>query len=245
MSTDDPTGTRSERLFARAQPRHPGGVNSPVRVSRRRRHAALHRAAPRAPTCGTPTAGATSTTSAPGADDPRPRPPCRPGGGDEGGPRRPVVRRADRARGRARREIIRLVPGLEQVRLVSSGTEAAMSAIRLARGATGAPSSSSSRGCYHGHADALLVKAGSGLLPSAIRPAPACRPRSCSTRSCFRVQQRRGTRRAFAMHGPEIACAMVEPIAGNMNSCGPASRSCRAACASCARSTAPCSCSMR
>ncbi len=78
-------------------------------------------------------------------------------------------------------EILQLVPSMDMVRLVSSGTEAAMSAIRLARGATGRSKLIKFEGCYHGHADALLVKAGSGL---ATRPAPACRLKWCSTRWC-------------------------------------------------------------
>ena len=81
-------------------------------------------------------------------------------------------------------EIIRHVPSVEQVRLVSSGTEACMSAIRLARAATGRSRLIKFEGCYHGHADALLVKAGSGLATFGHPPRPACRPRSCSTPPC-------------------------------------------------------------
>ena len=81
--------------------------------------------------------------------------------------------------------IVGLMPTMDMVRLVSSGTEAAMSAIRLARGYTGRKHLIKFEGCYHGHADALLVKAGSGLPPSATRPARACRPRWRSTRWCW------------------------------------------------------------
>jgi glutamate-1-semialdehyde 2,1-aminomutase len=81
-------------------------------------------------------------------------------------------------------EILSLVPSMDMVRLVSSGTEAGMSAIRLARGATGRSKIIKFEGCYHGHADALLVKAGSGLATFGTPPAPACRPRWCSTPWC-------------------------------------------------------------
>jgi glutamate-1-semialdehyde 2,1-aminomutase len=81
--------------------------------------------------------------------------------------------------------IIALVPGVEQVRLVSSGTEAGMSALRLARGATGRSKFIKFEGCYHGHADPLLVKAGSGLATFGHPPALACRPKWCSTPWCL------------------------------------------------------------
>ena len=115
-------------------------------------------------------------------------------------------------------ELIRLVPSIEQIRLVSSGTEAAMSAIRLARGATGRNKIIKFDGCYHGHADSLLVKAGSGLLtfkhPSS---APACRPTWCSTRWCSTTTTAQQLEDAFSQFPDQIACVIVEPIAGNMN----------------------------
>jgi glutamate-1-semialdehyde 2,1-aminomutase len=114
-------------------------------------------------------------------------------------------------------EILRLVPSAEQVRLVSSGTEAAMSAIRLARGATGRSMIVKFEGCYHGHADALLVKAGSGLATFG-HPTSAGVPlevvRHTLVLGYNDVTQLEA---AFAAHGSEIACAMIEPIAGNMN----------------------------
>ena len=80
--------------------------------------------------------------------------------------------------------IIQLVPSIEMVRLVSSGTEAGMSAIRLARGATGRKKIIKFEGCYHGHADACWSRPVRAWPPLAIRPAPVCRPRWCSTPSC-------------------------------------------------------------
>ncbi len=114
-------------------------------------------------------------------------------------------------------EILKLVPSAEQVRLVSSGTEAAMSAIRLARGATGRSLFIKFEGCYHGHADALLVKAGSGLATfghptSAGVPAEVAQHTLVLTYND--VEQ---LEQAFATHGSALACVMIEPIAGNMN----------------------------
>ena len=114
-------------------------------------------------------------------------------------------------------EIIAIVPGLEQVRLVSSGTEAAMSALRLARGATGRNKFIKFEGCYHGHADALLVKAGSGLATfgnptSAGVPAEVVRDTVVlEYNNLVQLEE------AFDLHGRELACVMIEPIAGNMN----------------------------
>ncbi|MGR6807945.1 glutamate-1-semialdehyde 2,1-aminomutase [Sphaerotilus natans] len=114
-------------------------------------------------------------------------------------------------------EIIRHVPSIEQVRLVSSGTEAGMSAIRLARGATGRSKIIKFEGCYHGHADALLVKAGSGLATFG-HPTSAGVPAEVVQHTLVleynNVEQ---IEAAFKAHGPEIACVMIEPIAGNMN----------------------------
>ena len=113
--------------------------------------------------------------------------------------------------------IIKLVPSIEQVRLVSSGTEAGMSAIRLARGATGRVKIVKFEGCYHGHADALLVKAGSGLatfghptsagVPAEVAQHTLVLPYNDveALETCFRTQ------------GDDIACVMIEPICGNMN----------------------------
>jgi glutamate-1-semialdehyde 2,1-aminomutase len=113
--------------------------------------------------------------------------------------------------------ILERVPSMDMVRLVSSGTEAAMSAIRLARGATGRSKLIKFEGCYHGHADALLVKAGSGLATfgnptSAGVPAEVVQHTIVlEYNNILQLEQ------AFDLHGAELACLMIEPIAGNMN----------------------------
>ncbi|HKX44360.1 MAG TPA: glutamate-1-semialdehyde 2,1-aminomutase [Burkholderiaceae bacterium] len=114
-------------------------------------------------------------------------------------------------------EICSLVPGLEQLRLVSSGTEAAMSAIRLARGATGRSTIVKFEGCYHGHADALLVKAGSGLATFG-HPTSAGVPAEVVQHTLvLEYNNLEQIEEAFALHGDTIACVMIEAIAGNMN----------------------------
>ena len=114
-------------------------------------------------------------------------------------------------------EIIRHVPSIEQVRLVSSGTEAGMSAIRLARGATGRSKIIKFEGCYHGHADALLVKAGSGLATFGNPTSAGVPPEVVQHTLVLEYNNVAQLEEAFALHGKEIACLMIEPIAGNMN----------------------------
>ncbi|MGH6625471.1 MAG: glutamate-1-semialdehyde 2,1-aminomutase [Burkholderiaceae bacterium] len=114
-------------------------------------------------------------------------------------------------------EIIGLVPSMEMVRLVSSGTEAAMSAIRLARGATGRNKLIKFEGCYHGHADALLVKAGSGLATFGNPTSAGVPPEVVQHTLVLEYNNLAQLEEAFALHGAEIACLMIEPIAGNMN----------------------------
>jgi glutamate-1-semialdehyde 2,1-aminomutase len=113
--------------------------------------------------------------------------------------------------------ILERVPSMDMVRLVSSGTEACMSTLRLARGATGRSKILKFEGCYHGHADALLVKAGSGLATFG-NPTSAGVPAEVVQHTLVleynNVQQ---LDEAFALHGKELACVMIEPIAGNMN----------------------------
>ncbi len=114
-------------------------------------------------------------------------------------------------------EILKIMPSMEMVRLVSSGTEAGMSALRLARGATGRNKIIKFEGCYHGHADALLVKAGSGLATFG-NPTSAGVPAEVVQHTLVleynNVSQ---LEEAFDLHGKELACVMIEPIAGNMN----------------------------
>lgn len=114
-------------------------------------------------------------------------------------------------------EIRKLVPSMEQVRLVSSGTEAGMSAIRLARGFTGRNKIIKFEGCYHGHSDSLLVKAGSGMLTFG-NPSSAGVPASVTEHTL--VLEYNNTNQledAFKQYGSDIACVIVEAVAGNMN----------------------------
>jgi glutamate-1-semialdehyde 2,1-aminomutase len=114
-------------------------------------------------------------------------------------------------------EICRLVPSIEQVRLVSSGTEAAMSALRLARGATGRDKIIKFEGCYHGHADSLLVKAGSGLLTFG-NPTSAGVPEDFAKHTLvLDYNNPQQLEDVFRDMGDAIACVIVEPVAGNMN----------------------------
>ena len=113
--------------------------------------------------------------------------------------------------------ICQLMPSIESVRMVSSGTEATMSAIRLARGFTGRDTIVKFEGCYHGHSDSLLVKAGSGALTLGVPSSPgvpACLAEHTLTLTYNDLDQVRDT---FAEMGDKIACIIVEPVAGNMN----------------------------
>ena len=114
-------------------------------------------------------------------------------------------------------EIIRHVPSVEQVRLVSSGTEACMSAIRLARAATGRSRLIKFEGCYHGHADALLVKAGSGLATFGHPTSAGVPPEVVQHTTVLDFNDVERLDEAFAAYGDELACVIIEPIAGNMN----------------------------
>jgi glutamate-1-semialdehyde 2,1-aminomutase len=113
--------------------------------------------------------------------------------------------------------ILERVPSMEMVRLVSSGTEAGMSAIRLARGATGRNKILKFEGCYHGHADALLVKAGSGLATFGNPTSAGVPPEVVQHTLVLEYNNVQQLEDAFALHGKELACVMIEPIAGNMN----------------------------
>ena len=114
-------------------------------------------------------------------------------------------------------EILQIMPSMEQVRLVSSGTEATMSAIRLARGFTGRDNIIKFEGCYHGHSDSLLVKAGSGLLTFG-HPSSAGVPADFSRHTIvLPYNDVEAIQQTFAQQGNSIAGVIVEPIAGNMN----------------------------
>jgi glutamate-1-semialdehyde 2,1-aminomutase len=117
--------------------------------------------------------------------------------------------------------LIKRVPSMELVRLVSSGTEATMSAIRLARGFTGRDMLVKFEGCYHGHADSLLVKAGSGMLTFG-NPSSSGVPADLAQHTLvLDYNDAQQLRDAFAKHGNGIACVIVEPVAGNMNLIAP------------------------
>jgi glutamate-1-semialdehyde 2,1-aminomutase len=212
------TISKNDTLFARAQKTTPGGVNSPVRAFRS--------------VGGTPR----FITRAEGpyfwdADDKRYIDYIGSWGPAIVGHAHPVVVKAVQdaaARGLSfgaptegevdmAEEICRLVPSIEQVRLVSSGTEATMSALRLARGATGRDKIVKFEGCYHGHADSLLVKAGSGLLTFG-NPTSAGVPEDFVKHTLvLDYNDVAQLEQAFEEFGDEIACVIVEPVAGNMN----------------------------
>lgn len=118
--------------------------------------------------------------------------------------------------------LIARLPSLEQVRLVSSGTEATMTAIRLARGATGRHKIIKFEGCYHGHSDSLLVKAGSGLLTFGNPSSAGVPPEFVAHTLTLEFNNLAAVDAAFSQHGAEIACVIVEPVAGNMNLIKPA-----------------------
>jgi glutamate-1-semialdehyde 2,1-aminomutase len=209
---------RNEQLFERAQRTIPGGVNSPVRAFRAvggtppfiaRAQGALvwdangRRYVDLVGSWGPMIAGHAHPAVVKAAQTAAER------GLSFGAPTEAEVEFAER--------IVQRVPSIEQLRLVSSGTEAAMSAIRLARGATGRDRIIKFEGCYHGHADSLLVKAGSGALTfghpsSAGVPADVTRQTTVlDYNDCQQLED------AFRQHGSQIAGVIVEPVAGNMN----------------------------
>ncbi len=114
-------------------------------------------------------------------------------------------------------KVCELVPSIELVRMVSSGTEATMSAIRLARGYTGRDKIVKFEGCYHGHSDSLLVKAGSGALTLGVPTSPGVPVALAEHTITLAYNDIDQVREAFAHVGGQIACVIVEPVAGNMN----------------------------
>ena len=114
-------------------------------------------------------------------------------------------------------KVCELVPSMDQVRMVSSGTEATMSAIRLARGHTGRDKIVKFEGCYHGHADSLLVKAGSGALTMGVPTSPGVPADLAKHTLTLQYNDADMVRDTFNRIGDEIACIIVEPVAGNMN----------------------------
>src|SRR5438552_10120821 len=113
--------------------------------------------------------------------------------------------------------ITKSLPSIEQVRLVSSGTEAVMSALRLARGFTGRPVIVKFEGCYHGHSDSLLVKAGSGALTFGNPTSAGVPPELTSHTLVLDYNDPQQVEDAFTKFGRDIAAVVLEPVAGNMN----------------------------
>jgi glutamate-1-semialdehyde 2,1-aminomutase len=114
-------------------------------------------------------------------------------------------------------KICSIMPNMDYVRMVNSGTEATMSAIRLARGYTGRDKIIKFEGCYHGHSDSLLVKAGSGALTMGVPSSPGVPASLADHTVTLTYNDIEGLQKAFAEIGDQVACVIVEPVAGNMN----------------------------
>jgi len=214
---------RNEELFARAQARIPAGVNSPVRAFRavggtppffeRASGAELWDAEGRryvdyVGSWGPMVAGHTHPHVVEAVQAAAAR------ALSFGAPTEAEVRMAE--------TLCRLVPSLELVRLVSSGTEATMTAIRLARGFTGRSLIVKFEGCYHGHVDALLVKAGSGALTFGNPSSAGVPPETAAHTLVLDYNDAGQARALFEARGTQIAAVIVEPVAGNMNLVAPA-----------------------
>jgi glutamate-1-semialdehyde 2,1-aminomutase len=214
--------TRSDDLFARAQKTIPGGVNSPVRAFRSVGGAPRFIARGEGPyvwdadgrryidyvgSWGPLILGHADPDVVKAVQDAAAR------GLSFGAPTEAEVELAEL--------LVQRVPSMDMVRLVSSGTEATMSAIRLARGYTGRDAFIKFEGCYHGHADSLLVKAGSGLLTFG-NPSSGGVPADLAQHTLvLDYNDAQQLRDAFATHGDKIAAVIVEPVAGNMNLIAP------------------------
>lgn len=122
------------------------------------------------------------------------------------------------------KEVCKLIPSMDMVRMVNSGTEATMSAIRLARGFTGRDKLVKFEGCYHGHSDSLLVKAGSGMLTLGVPTSPGVPASVAEHTITLNYNDLDSVRECFSRYGDQIACVIIEPVAGNMN-CIPAEKS--------------------
>ena len=123
---------------------------------------------------------------------------------------------------RLARKVVETMPAIEMLRFVSSGTEATMSAIRLARGFTGRETIVKFEGCYHGHSDSLLIKAGSGALTLGVPSSPGVPADLAKHTVTLSYNDPDAVREAFRKIGDEIACVIVEPVAGNMGCVPPA-----------------------
>jgi glutamate-1-semialdehyde 2,1-aminomutase len=223
MTTGRRTSDNSEQLFARAVELMPGGVNSPVRAFRG--------------VGGTPrfireARGATMTDEdgrtyidyvgswGPmilGHADGEVTEAIREAlarGTSYGAPTRLEIEMAE--------EIVDAVPSVEMVRMVNSGTEATMSAIRLARGATGRDKIVKFEGCYHGHGDSLLVKAGSGVATLGLPDSPGVPARLAENTITAPFNDAAALERVFDEHGRSVAACIIEPVVGNMGCVPPA-----------------------
>ncbi|GGY83317.1 glutamate-1-semialdehyde 2,1-aminomutase [Marinobacter zhanjiangensis] len=120
------------------------------------------------------------------------------------------------------KKVCELVPSIDLVRMVNSGTEATMSTVRLARGYTGRDKIIKFEGCYHGHVDSLLVKAGSGALTLGVPNSPGIPASLAEHTITLTYNDSEGVRKAFAEMGDQVAAIIVEPVAGNMNCIPPA-----------------------
>jgi glutamate-1-semialdehyde 2,1-aminomutase len=209
--------TSSEDLFARATRVIPGGVNSPVRAYRS--------------VGGTPAFAARGRGALVVDADGRELVDYVQSWGALlfGHARREIVEAATEAARRGTsfgmptedevllaERLAEMVPSIEMVRLVSSGTEAAMSAVRLSRGVTGRPKVVKFEGCYHGHSDALLAAAGSGVTTLGIPGTPGSPEGAVADTMVLPFNDLEAVDRAFETSGQEIACVIVEPVAANM-----------------------------
>ncbi|KUO69791.1 MAG: glutamate-1-semialdehyde aminotransferase [Desulfosporosinus sp. BRH_c37] len=113
-------------------------------------------------------------------------------------------------------EVLKAYPSMDMIRMVNSGTEATMSALRLARGVTGRTKIVKFEGCYHGHSDQLLIKAGSGALTFGVPTSPGVPTQIAATTISARFNDLEGLSEIFQREGEEIACVIIEPVTGNM-----------------------------
>jgi glutamate-1-semialdehyde 2,1-aminomutase len=209
--------TRSEDLFERARAVIPGGVNSPVRAFGAVGGTPVFMTSGRGPwledvdghryvdyvqSWGALLFGHAREEIVAAARDAARR------GTSFGAPTQAEVELAE--------AIVRMVPSVEQVRLVSSGTEAAMAAVRLARGFTGRRKVVKFAGCYHGHADPLLARAGSGVATLGLPDSPGVTEGAAGDTVVVPYNGLDAVRRAFQETGEDVACVIVEPVAANM-----------------------------